>query len=209
MGFLALSTVLVWALAVWAAAAVLRGRGLMRRLQTLVAAVLLAGLGVLLGTLLGVLRAFDAFSDETLVARVTTSRFSPKAFELTYLPATPGRATEVRLEGDQWSISGGIVKWHPWLTGLGLKTYHVPLRLSGQFARIEEQRAHLPTVHPLRPGPGRLWEWLYRADPYLPFVDAVYGSAAFVYVEPGAVHEVYITPSGYLIKRTRPSNPSS
>ena len=105
------------------------------------------------------------------------------------------------MRGNQWSISGGIVKWHPWLTAMGLKSYQRPLRLSGQFADLERQRTNFPTVHPLASQTDWVWEWLYRLDPYLPFVEAVYGSAAYAYVEPGVIQEVFVTPSGYVIKR--------
>ena len=112
------------------------------------------------------------------------------------------RTTRIfRLRGDQWTISGGIVKWHPWLTALGLRSYHKPSRVSGQFSELQRQRHNWPTVEALEPDTDRFWEVLYWADPYLPFVEAAYGSSAYVYVEPQWVQEVYVTPSGYLIKR--------
>ena len=177
-----------------------------------------AGVGALLTGLLLVLRLFHAFADETLIARVTTRPLSAEEFELTYVPLPAGSAhqdalagespdepiTIVRLRGDQWVISGGIVKWHPWLTAMGLQSYQRPLRLSGQYSRLEEQRRQPPTVYPLAPGIDRLWEWLYRIDPYLPFIEAAYGSSASAYVEPRWVQEIYVTPSGYLIRRVRP-----
>jgi hypothetical protein len=157
----------------------------------------------LLGGTLLIVRAWSAFSDETLVAQATTARLSPTEFELTYMPAGAGPEAHrrFRLRGDQWAVSGGIVKWHPWLTALGLKSYHKPLRVSGQFADIRRQRAQPPTVELLEPAMDRFWETLYWADAYLPFIEAVYGSAAYVYVEPGIIQALYVTPSGYLIKR--------
>jgi hypothetical protein len=95
------------------------------------------------------------------------------------------------------------VKWHPWLTALGLPSYQAPLRISGRFSATRQQQAQPPTVHALRPDLDWFWEALYRADPYLPFVEAVYGSSAFVPVDAKALHEVYATSSGYLIKRAR------
>ncbi len=203
MAVLAAATVVVWALSLWAVGAALRGPGLVRRLRRCVTAAVLAGLGILLGSLLLLLQLFEAFSAETLVARVTTRRLSPREFELTYAPAdaATSSAVQVQLRGDQWSISGGIVKWHPWLTALGLASYHKPMRLAGQFSDLEQQRTHFPTVYALEPAADRFWEALYWADPALPFVEAVYGSSAYVYVEPGVVQEVYVTHSGYVIKR--------
>ncbi len=203
MRFLAVATVLIWLLTLWRFRSVFRVRGVVHRLQQLVVAAALATLSVLLAMLLILLRAVDEFSGETLVARVTTHRLSPDVFELVYTPAHAREAAvrHIPLHGDQWAISGGMVKWHPWLTALGVPTYHKPTRLSGQFSNLEQQRSQPPTVYPLEPATDWIWEGLYRLDPYLPFIEAVYGSSAYVYVEPKTVQEVYVTPSGYLIKR--------
>ena len=205
MKFLVVATLILWLISVWCAMGAVRGPGLVRRLRRLLAAGVFACLGVILGALLTLVHAFHAFSGETLIARVMTRRLSPEKFELTYVPAAAGAASPMRVElrGDQWSISGGVVKWHPWLTALGLSSYHKPMRLSGQFSDLERQRANLPRVYALEPSVDRVWESLYWLDPYLPFVEAVYGSSAYVYVEPNAVQEVYVTPSGYLIKRVQ------
>jgi hypothetical protein len=206
-------TAAVWALALVTGLRAVRARGVVATLRGLLLAAIFGSAGTVLAALLLVLQAFQAFSGETLVAQVTTRRLGAEAFELTYAPlpaaarwqagagGTAGAGTTVRLAGDQWSISGGIVKWHPWFTALGLRSYHRPTRIAGQFSDLARQRRDPPTVYPLAGSPDRLWEALYWVDPYLPFVEAVYGSSAYVYVEPGRVHEVYVTPSGYLIKR--------
>ncbi len=301
MQWLAIGATAVWFLALWSSLGVLRGPGVLRRVRKLVEAAMCVVLGGLLVGVLILLRAFLAFSGETLVAEVRTRWLSPTEFELTYTPAraagvdpsTPPPAwlrqtkpvgslpgppsnalragaggmspttrrgvvlprTECRarhevserseswfdplrslttilskaegrvegskddgsgtpdlpkglhsgrtmaLRGDQWAVSGGLVKWHPWLTAMGWPSYHKPMRLSGQFSSLEEQRRRPPTVEEIaEPGVDRFWEAVYWADPYLPFVEAVYGSSAYAYVEPGAVQEIYVTPSGYLIK---------
>ena len=201
---LAVITVLVWLGALATAWAALRSGGPIRRLRRLLEAAGLALLGTLLVAILAVTHAFHAFAGQTPVAAVTAVRRAPEQFELTY-DTTDGRREQFIIHGDQWAISGGIVKWHPWLTAAGLKSYHKPMRLSGQFSRIERQRAQPPTVYALEPDTDRVWEALYWASPYLPFVEAVYGSSAYVYAEPRAIQYIYVTPSGYIIKRDQPS----
>ncbi len=215
MKILLFSTVIACALSLLSLVGVLRGPGLFRRLNHLVAAMAWGALGGLLVIVLVLLHLFQAFAGETLVATVTAQRLSPQEFELTYRPSPaalgrrPGQAgsdeaaLHIRLQGDQWAVSGGIIKWHPWLTGLGMKSYHKLMRLSGQFSDTRRQRAHLPTVYAFSPDADRLWEAFYWAGRCLPFVEAVYGSAAYVYVEPSITQAVYVTPSGYLIKRSR------
>jgi hypothetical protein len=173
-----------------------------RKLRALVAGLLWLCAGLLFATMLVVAHLFRAFQGEELVARVAISRLSAREFELAYRPTDRAQAPlDIRLRGDQWSVSGGIVKWHPWLTALGLKSYHRPTRLSGQFSRIEEQRAERPTVHPLGEATNTWWSLLYWMDPFLPFIDAAYGSAAYAFAEPATGYELYVSPTGYLIKR--------
>ena len=202
MPLLMLSTITVWGVSLWCVVKALRGPGIVRRLRWLIVGAGSGGLGGLLAALLVILQAFQAFSGETLVARVTMRRMAPEEFELTYAPSdVTSPVATVRLRGDQWAISGGIVKWHPWLTALGLKSYHRPTRLAGQFSSLAQQRTQLPTVYSLIPDRDWLWERLYWLAPALPFIEAVYGSSAYVFVEPRATFELYVTPSGYLIKR--------
>ena len=205
MRWLLASTAVSWVLGLWSAFQAVRHPGLLRTPMRLLFAAVYAATGLLLGSVFMLLHFFDAFSNETLVAQVVVTRMSPPAFELTYTPATAGgEPQDVQLEGDQWAVSGGIIKWHPWLTALGLKSYHRPMRLSGQFSRVADQRSHLPTVYPLESDLlDRFWEAFYWADPRLSFVEAVYGSSAYVYVQRGVVEEIYVTPSGYLIKSAR------
>ncbi|MDP3703168.1 MAG: hypothetical protein Q8R78_02115 [Candidatus Omnitrophota bacterium] len=206
MMLLGAATMIVWVFALLCSVRVFRRGGWLARSRWLLAAIGCAVVAVLCSSLLMLLQAFHAFTGETLVATVTTQRTAPQEFVLTYHPAewaqeVPGQT--VSLRGDQWAISGGLVKWHPWLTSLGLASYHKPIRISGQFSDLDQQRAQPPTVQALTPGTDWFWEALYRAAPSLPFVEAVYGSAAFVYVEPDVVQEIYVTPTGYLIKRKR------
>ena len=204
MKLLLCSTVVVGLISLSFLLSALTVGGLLRTLQRLIGAVVFGGFALLLAGLLVVLHLCQAFSGEALVAQVRAVRLSPSAFELTYVPqGEPSTsARHIHLSGDQWAISGGIVKWHPWLTALGLQSYHKPMRLSGQFSDLNQQRRHLPTVYPLqRELMDRFWEVVYRVDPYLPFVEAVYGSSAYAYVEPNVTQGIYVTSSGYVIKR--------
>lgn len=204
MTTLAIATVIAWGVSLWCAASAVRSRGLLRKLRRALAATAAAALGILLAALLLITQAFTAFSRETLVARITAERLGRQGFSLTYRPAeAEGPGETFRLRGDQWAVSGGIVKWHPWLSALGFPSYHKPTRVMGRFSDPAQERVAPTSIGVLHEGADRLWEWCYRASPYLPFVEAVYGSAAYVYVEPDVVAELYVTPSGYLIKRIK------
>ena len=197
--FMLLSVGLAMMLSWWA----LRSRTLITLLQRVVLATLMALVAVLLSLLLVVLRACQTFSGETLVARVSVRSLEHDCFELTYRPESrvPRVMTVAQLEGDQWALSGGIIKWHPWLTFLGMKSAHRPTRLIGQFSDLKRARRIPQTIVPLNGGEDRVWTWWFWAAPSLPFVEAVYGSSSFIFVDPAHEADIYVTPSGYLIKR--------
>lgn len=195
------ATVTAWIVTLSLLAGVLRGPGLARRLRRIPLALVCGVMALLLSGLLAISHALQAFSDETLVAQVAVRRLGPDHAEVTYHPAQGGAPRTFRLQGDQWAVSGGMIKWHPWLTAMGLKSYHKPMRISGQFSSLQRQRAAPPTVFALEPGTDLMWDLVYRLSPVLPFIEAVYGSSAYAYLEPEHLHAVYVTPSGYLIKR--------
>ena len=202
MGILLAVAAFFWLAFFWGLAGLLRGPGIGRRLRGLVSVFIRLILALALSFILILFHFFKVFSNETLVARVTVKQLAAQRFLVTYAPVDESPSVNAELAGDQWSVSGGIVKWHPLLRVLGLNNYHRPMRLSGQFAELTKQRTHFPSVVALQPElVDRFWEAFYWMDPYLPIVDAVYGSSAYAYMEPAATQEVYVSNSGYLIKR--------
>jgi len=197
----AVATVVVWMISLGLLAGAVRGPGVVRRIRRLIAAAVWAALGMLLGGLLILVHAFHAFTGDTLIAQVTVQPLASGEVALTYRPVLGGPPQTVRIRGDQWTVSGGIIKWHPWLTAAGLTSYHKPMRISGQFSSLERQRTQPPAVYALEPGTDAVWECAYRLSRYLPVIDAVYGSSAYAYINPRDTYDVYVTPSGYVIKR--------
>lgn len=182
--------------------------GPLRRVRRSVVGLVFSLIATLSLGLVAALRSFEAFASSRPVARVQCRWVGEKTFELQWTALRDGEPQApliVRLKGDQWSVSGGIVKWHPWLTALALPSYHKVTRLSGRYASVREETATTPTAVELNGGFDRLWEWFYRLDPYLPFVEAAYGSTAFLYVNPALEYQVDVAPSGYLIRSLRKS----
>ena len=184
--------------------ACLRAKGLFALARRLIAAAGALLLGGLLLTGGFALRSFQMFSSRDVIAEVRCAPIGPSEYELSFVPIDRGRrrpAQTYRLSGDQWMISGGIVTWHPWLTWLGLPSYHKPTRLSGRFRRAADELSHSPSLAELNGGLDPVWDWYYRHQRWLPFVEAAYGSAAYVDTDPGVWHRVMVTPTGYLIDR--------
>ena len=206
MGWLTLLGSVSALVGAWQLGLALSRPGLLGRLRRLVMGLTFGLVATLSLGLVVALRSFEAFAASHPVALVECRWVGEKTFDLQWIvlhEGTPQEPLTIRLKGDQWSVSGGIVKWHPWLTALGMPSYQKVTRISGRYAAVQEEIAHLPTAVELNGGFDRVWEWLYRLDPYLPFVEAAYGSAAFLSVNPAVVHQVDVAPSGYLIRHTR------
>lgn len=198
-----IAVAVLWLMVAWGIVRVVKAPGPFQLLKRLVGVLVTALTAVALSAILTIRHVFHVFVREEVIANVAVQRLGPSSFTLTYDPVA-GEPVVATLEGDQWAVTGGIIKWAPWVAVLGLRNYHKPMRVSGQYSRLEEQRRHLPSIQPLVPGAmDRFWEALYRLQPYVPFVDAVYGSSAYVYAEPGASFRVYVSPTGYLIKRVK------
>ena len=161
-------------------------------------AVVAIGIGTL--GLAGGLRTYQVFTRETLIARVhCTALTEPRRFLLRYQPVH-GAPQEYALRGDQWAIDGEVLKWHPRLMLLGVQTLQKPTRISGRYTDVRDQTAHRPTAHELNGGVDWTWRMLHVLGRYWPGVEAVYGSSAYVPVDPSTRYGVYATPTGYLIK---------
>ncbi len=193
---------------------VVRGYGLMAKLRYLLLAMVFGTFGSLCLGLELALHAFQAFEASAPVAEVRTRWVGEQAFELTWTPVKDNIwerpvAQTFQLKGDQWAVSGGIVKWAPWLTAIGFASYHKPTRISGRYVNTVEETQTAPTAYDLNGGMDSLWWWFYRMTPYLPFIHATYGSTAYTFANPAIVCEVSITPSGYMIASTRPQRPAA
>ena len=154
------------------------------------------------GALALALRTYAVFTREEPVATVecTPLHGMPPHFQLHYTPAGHSAPQTFELVGDQWMVSGEILKWHPWLNLVGFRTVHKPTRVSGRFANVALERALQPTAFDLNGGAGWCWSWLHRHDHWLPLVEAVYGNSVYTFANAHRTFTIYITPSGYLVK---------
>lgn len=173
-------------------------------LWVLICLLTLSGIGFLSG-----LRSYQVFTGEELVAVVRIQpmpRDSRYNFLLWFTPVkngTPLSPRQFLMHGDQWTVGGEIVKWHPWVNLLGVKACHKLTRLAGRYLKAEAEMTKPRSAYDLNGGTRSFWRWLYRFGAQLPFVEAVYGNAAYTLAAPGTQWGVYVTISGYLIKPLR------
>jgi hypothetical protein len=117
----------------------------------------------------------------------------------------PDGATQaLDLAGDEWQIDARVLKWKGLVNLLGFDTGYRLERISGRYSDIEREKTAPRTVYALNP-PARVdvWTLSRRYHDYLPWVDALYGSATFVPMADGALYRVYVSQSGLI---ARPQN---
>lgn len=115
-----------------------------------------------------------------------------------------GERTDFPLRGDEWQMDARILKWRPLANLAGFDTAYRLERISGRYASVDDERNQPHTVYPLNP-PQRidLWELLHRYHTWLPWFDALYGSATYLPMADGAAYDIEVSPTGLL---ARPRN---
>jgi hypothetical protein len=109
------------------------------------------------------------------------------------------------LDGDEWQLDARIVKWRPAAAVMfGLEPRYRLERLSGRYRDLAREQSAVRTVHGL--GDARwpqLAEIVDQSFRLLPWVDAYYGSSAFLPMAHGAAYRVQASQSGLV---ARPAN---
>ena len=139
--------------------------------------------------------SFEQPAGELQFARVGTQEFNAT---LTY---PNGERANFALHGDEWQVDARVLKWHAFANLLGFDAAYRLERISGRYTRLEDERTLPRTVYDLN-APGRIdpWDLLHRYRSWVPWVDALYGSATFLPMADGALYEIKVSQSGLLAR---------
>ena len=162
-------------------------------------------LGVAAGLVAASLHGYKRLTQEQLAAKVTLRQLGERQYALT-LEAPGSAARHYEMRGDEWQIDARVLKWRPVATIGGLDTLYRLERLSGRYGDVVQERTQQRTVHALATAendPVDLWDLARRYHSYLPLVDALYGSAAYVPMAEAAEYTVSVSASGLVV---RPAN---
>jgi len=161
---------------------------------------LIVSLGVIVALAAASLRTYHRLTHEQEAARVAMRQIAPKHYALSVQPVG-GRAQSYEILGDEWQIDARLLKWRPIATIAGFDTVYRLERLSGRYSDLNEERTAKRTVHGLAErAPVDFWLFLRRYNDYLPFGDALYGSAAFVPMAEGAEYGVTVSSTGLVVR---------
>lgn len=191
---------LLLALGLWA---LFRLRRRLLRFGLALTAVLLLVCAVLLGACAANLYTYQRLTHEEEVARLQFRQLAAQHY-LALVRLADGRTLDLALRGDEWQLDVRMLKWRGPAVLLGMDTVFRLERLSGRFRDVEQARVAQHSVHALSSEAGLdLWALARSTEGWLPWVDAAYGSAAYLPMADQASYIVSVSTSGLV---ARPSN---
>lgn len=121
---------------------------------------------------------YARLTHEQPVAEIVFETRGPQRYRATLTQMPSGEMQVFILAGDEWQLDARVLKWQGWANLLGLDAQYRLERVSGRYRDIEQERHDDRTVYELSENPGiDLWKLSTQYPRWLPFVDAVYGSA--------------------------------
>jgi hypothetical protein len=147
------------------------------------------------------LRTYAQLTLERPVAEIVFEQRGPQTFNATLTQMPNGEIQMFVLSGDEWQLDARVLKWKGWANLFGLDAQYRLERVSGRYRDITQERTAERTVYPLAENPGvDLWKLTLDKPDRLPFVDAVYGNAAYMPMSDGARYEVTISQTGLIAR---------
>lgn len=171
-------------------------------------ALLLLGIGAVLGIVALGVQGLQALTNETTAARIKVVPTGPQRYRATVTFAD-GRSEEFDLAGDDIYVDAHIVKWTPLANQLGLGTAYRLDRISGRYRTIEQEATARRTIYSLAPPTAIDLVALSRRIPLGMFFDAEYGSATYVPVLQPAELELKVSTTGLLMRPVTPAAPAA
>ena len=156
--------------------------------------------GITFGLVATMLLGYHRLGSEARVATVETRQLAPQryAVDLTF-PDGSRRSAEI--EGDQWQLDARIIKWRSTALLLGAQPLYRLDRLSGRYRKIEDTTKPMTAVDLSGDDLFDLADVKERFPTWLPWVDADYGSAAFLPLVDNGRFEVTLSAAGGLVAR--------
>lgn len=147
------------------------------------------------------LRTYARLTHEQPVAEIVFESRGPQRYRATLTKIPSGEMQVFVLAGDEWQLDARVLKWHGWANLVGLNAQYRLERVSGRYLDIEQERHAERTVYALSDNPGvDLWQLATRKPTWLPFVDAVYGSATYLPMADGARYRITLSQSGLIAR---------
>lgn len=165
-----------------------------------VVGLLVVSAALLLMSLLGNFYIYHRLTAEQPLAQLRFEALGPQHYRALIHYSTGAQQT-FDIYGDEWQLDARILKWHGYATLVGFDTLYRLDRLSGRYRDLEQERSGRRSVHALSQDPKfDLWMLAKRYNKQLPWVDTLYGSAAYMPLANNAIYTVSLTSSGLIAR---------
>lgn len=147
------------------------------------------------------LRGYRLLTRETIVATIGARQVARQEFAVR-VEFPDGAHSNVALHGDEWQLDARVIKWKPTAVSLGAQPLYRVDRLSGRYRDAAQAQTTMPSLIALGGDSViDLWQLKRQFPQWMPWVDADYGSAAYLPLLDGARYTVSLSPLGGLIAR--------
>jgi hypothetical protein len=170
--------------------------GLLCALVALIFLIVPVGIGLVAGNMV----TYTRLTHEQRALKAEFTKTGEHQFDavLTY---PEGEVQRMTLRGDEWQVDARIVKWKPLANIIGFDAAYRLERISGRYSEIADERSAPHTVYPLsQPTWIDVWSLVHRISTWVPWIDALYGSAVYVPMADGASFAVMVTQSGLIVR---------
>ncbi len=158
----------------------------------------LAVLGAVAGS---ALLGYRRLTIETVVATLDTRQLGEQRYAVR-IEYPDGTRRNVELAGDQWQLDARIVKWQPRAVMLGAPPLYRLDRLGGRYADAAQESERARSVVDLAgENPIDLLDLKRRFPDWMGWIDADYGSGAYLPLLDGGRYVVSLAPAGGLVAR--------
>lgn len=162
---------------------------------------LLALLGAFAAT---ALLGYRRLTEEATLALIQARQIEPQRFAVR-IDFPDGSHRGFELNGDQWQLDARVIKWEPRAVMFGAPTLYRIDRISGRYVDTANENERRRTVVPIaKSGMFDLFDVKRLYPRWIPWLDADYGSAAYLPLVDGGEYKVSLAPAGGLV--ARPAN---
>jgi hypothetical protein len=158
-------------------------------------------LGTLSGLLGSALLGYRRLTSETVLADLSARQLEPRRFAVR-IDYPDGNRRSVEVFGEQWQLDARVIKWKPSAVAFGLPALYRIERISGRYIDTADEATQVRSAIALETS-GRidLFELKQKFPRWMDWLDADYGSAAYLPLVDGGNYRVSLSPLGGLIAR--------
>ena len=146
------------------------------------------------------LHSYRRLIHEDPIANLRITELAPQHYRVHLWVENRGEYA-LELLGDEWQLDARILKWEAYATWIGFDPLYRLERISGRYTDLRQETSAPRSAHSLAIDEGLdLWSLARHHPRWLPFVDAVYGSAAYLPLRDGAEYEITLGASGLIAR---------